>query len=212
MVNPNKRKGFTHALRSKRTGFTTVEVMVTVGIFAFILAAIYGTLIPARRVWLIGEALLGGQQQSRIALHNMARELRLSNLNHVTVAADNRSVRFAIPIDADGDGWMDLNNGYIIYGAENQPDWQIEYQIDNANERIIRRVLDDNAVQQSQTTVAGNIISDVLGGIDPYRTYFSSWGGPTVEINLVTEIDNVGGQPVNPPIQTVLMTPVALRN
>ena len=203
-------------------GFTLVELLVVIGISIFITAAIYGLLAAGRRSWLVGEALLATQQEARLGLDKMTRELRLSTPAHVTVAAGNNTVRFDIPFDADGDGFLDIIPGTSLnaYGADDVGDfdkdgavweqgWQIEYQIDAVNEQIIRRVLDNTGAQMSQAIVANNI--------NPLLTNFQTDSGGVVpdeviNIDLTTEINAIQRRPINPPIQMTLRATVKLRN
>ena len=208
--------------KKKNGGFTLVEVLVVLGIFTLITAAIYGILAAGRRSWLVGEASLTTQQEARLGLDKITRELRPSTPARVTVAAGNNTVRFDIPIDADGDGFLDIIPGtsVIVYGADDLDDsdsdgalweqgWQIEYQIDAVNGQIIRRVLDGAAAVVNQRIVVNNI--------NPLLTNFQTDSGGTVpvevvNINLTTEINTIQGRPINPPIQTTLRTTVNLRN
>jgi Tfp pilus assembly protein PilW len=196
-------------------GFTLMEAIVVTGILAFITAAMYGMVTTGRRSWLVGEVLVGTQQSARNALDRITRELRHSAASHVTInntlfadAVD--SVRFDVPIDADGNGFIDLIPGssMIVYGAENNPDWEIEFQLDAANEQIIRRVLDNTGTEQSRQIVANNIrtlnFQNETGGTNVPQQ--------AVNISLTATIDTIQGRTINPPIQTTLSTRINLRN
>lgn len=57
-------------------GFTLVELMTVVTIFTLIFAAMFGVLTMGRKSWQIGTAQVEAQQQARIAMDAMLRELR----------------------------------------------------------------------------------------------------------------------------------------
>jgi len=221
----------------KNKGFTFVEVMVVMGIFGLITAAIYGALATANRSWLIGEGLINAQQSPRFALENMLREMRLASSANVV---DNRTVRFSIPFDADGDGFLDVITGTtsLIYGAEDPQDydsdgvyweegWQIEYQIDALNHQIIRQVLDDTGNVRTQRILVRDINPLDADGdgfpdtsfqailLDPQGVEYMDVGRITdraVVIRITTQVNTVQGRQINPPLQTTLTTRVNLRN
>ena len=209
-------------MMKENKGFILAELLVVIGIFTLITAAIYGLLAAGRRSWLVGEASLITQQEARLGLDRITRELRLSTPAHVTVAADNNTVRFDIPFDADGDGFLDIIPGtsLIVYGADDlgdfdgdgavwEQDWQIEYQIDVDNGQISRRVLDSAGALANQRVVVNKI--------NPLLTNFQTDSGglipdEAVNIDLTTEVNTIRGRPVNPPIQMTLKATVKLRN
>lgn len=209
-------------------GFTIVELMVVVGISAFIWVAVYGILATARSSWLIEDALLILQQEARIGLDNMIRELQQASSVNVI---DNSTVRFNIPIDADGDGFIDLIAGTstIIYGADDfgdfdgdgilyERDWNIEYQRDTVNNQIIRRIVTPDGTVVNQRVVARNICpSDKHNYFCAYsfQTKTCEAGKTTldaVNIKLTTEIDEIRGVKISSPLRVSLMASVNLRN
>lgn len=207
----------------KKAGFTLIEVMVVVGIFAFTAASIYGTLSAGRKSWLRGEAFVTAQQGARLALNRMAADLRLANI--VTVAEDNSYVEFEVPVDADGDGVLDLISGtsIIVYGADDYPDadtddelweenWKIKYQIDWENGKIFRLTLDESLAEVNRETLANNIRNDT--SLTNFQTETAGTGLTTeaVNITITTQIDNIQGREISPPIQITLRSRVNLRN
>ena len=89
----------------KRYGFTLVELMVVMLIFAIIMAAIFGVLVMYRRSWQIGVTQVELQQGIRWAMSRMVNELRQSRTGKITdVPADgtpsNRAT-FYMPEDID---------------------------------------------------------------------------------------------------------------
>lgn len=207
-----------------KLGLTLIETMVVLVIFAFIIAAIYGTSTTGRTSWSTGEALVALQQATRTNLEEMVRELRLSTPANVTVAADQGSISFSIPFDGNGNGWLDMNAGQLIYGADDSADfdndgnlweagWQIEYLIDADNQEIIRRVLDDTSSEVSRLTLIKNL------NPDPAFSFFatdtdSGVGQPeqAVSIVLTAEEDTIQGRTIDPALRSTLRARVNFRN
>lgn len=217
MLKKNKshsRENLVQANKLQVKGFTLLEVMVVVGISAFIMAVMYGTLTTARRSWLTADALITVRQDAQLGLDNMVRELRLASF--ATVSADNRTVNFRTPIDADGDGFVDLipSTSTVIYGAENNAGWSIEYQIDTVNNQIIRRVLNNGIppVVVSQRILTRHINPGVSLTFFQTETGGSGVANEAVIIGLTTQIDTIEGRTIAPPLRTTLTTRVNLRN
>ena len=68
-------------------GFTLVELIVVIGIFSVVMAAIYSVFIRANRVYISQEEVVSAQQEARSALDILGREIRMAGL----IAADNQS-------------------------------------------------------------------------------------------------------------------------
>jgi len=206
-------------LKKKNSGFTVLEVLTAVGIFAFITLAVYGTLTTGRKACLIGEALVTVQESARIALAKITRELHQSAASQVLVG--NNSVSFDIPIDADGDGSIDIVPGssLIAYGADDTGDadgdgifweagWRIEFLIDANNQQIIRRVLDNAGNEITRQVTA----SDITGLV--FQTETGGIGVPNeaVIVGITSQVNNIQGRAIVPPTQITLNTRVKLRN
>ncbi|MFH1129006.1 MAG: prepilin-type N-terminal cleavage/methylation domain-containing protein [Candidatus Omnitrophota bacterium] len=195
----------------KNRGFTLVETMVVIGIFSFLFAAMYMVLATARNSWLIGEALVE-QANSRIGLEYIVNEVRLAGF--ATIDADTRGIRFSIPVDTDGDGFINLILGTTVaqYGADGQSGWAIKYQIDTDREELVRILLDGAGNEAARRTVARNI------NPNPTLSFFRTETGGTgvaneaVIISLTTQVDQIQGRTISPPLATTLMTRVNLRN
>lgn len=208
-------------------GFTLIEVLVVVGISTLILATTYAALNISRRTWLTGDALLSINSEARQGLEKMLKELRLATSG--TVDTEKKSIRFSIPIDADGDGFIDVLAGTstIVYGADDHDDfdgdgvfweagWKIEYLVDPAEKQIIRRVLNAADVEVSKKVIVRNIKAA------PPFTYFATIGAGGIEgtgtvndkvrVGLTVEAKSVEGFTLNPPMRLRVKTQVNLRN
>ena len=71
-------------------GFTLVELIVVIGIFTVVMAAIYSVFVRSNRVYISQEEVVAAQQEARSALEILGREIRMAGL----IAADNQSGGF----------------------------------------------------------------------------------------------------------------------
>jgi prepilin-type N-terminal cleavage/methylation domain-containing protein len=68
-------------------GFTLVELLVVIGMFSIVMAAIYSVFVRSNRVYISQEEVVAAQQEARSALEILGREIRMAGL----IAADNQS-------------------------------------------------------------------------------------------------------------------------
>ena len=71
-------------------GFTLVELIIVIGIFTVVMAAIYSVFVRSNRVYISQEEVVAAQQEARSALEILGREIRMAGL----IAADNQSGGF----------------------------------------------------------------------------------------------------------------------
>lgn len=206
-----------------KKGFSLVEVMVVIGISSFILSATYGVLNVSRRSWLTGEASLSLQQNARMALDRLRRDLRMASA--ATVDVEKRVLTFNVPIDADNDGYLDVLAGTntTIYGADDPDDfdndgilyeagWNIGYQIVPAGKQIIRRVLTDTGAEANRRVVANNIQPGMAHTNFETETGGTGVTNTAVIITITIMVDSIEGSQINPPMKFSLKTRVNLRN
>lgn len=200
-----------------------MELMVVMGISTFIMTATYGVFNVSRRSWTTGEALLTVQQDARIALDRMRRDLRLASA--ATVDVEKRVLTFNVPIDADNDGFLDVVAGTqtVIYGADDPEDfdgdgvlwergWNVEYQIVTLDKQIIRRVLTDTGLEANRRVIANNTQPGMANTSFETETGGTGVTNTSILITLTITADSVEGTPINPPIRFTLKTRVNLRN
>ena len=116
----------------RRAGFTVIEAIIALAIFAVVAIAIFNTFVIGRRTWLIGTAQVTAQQAARNAINYMQRELAFSGPSHVTIALTNDSVTFNKPVSVDSSGDISWSN-------------DITYSYDSTKKQIIR-TLDGNDI------------------------------------------------------------------
>jgi prepilin-type N-terminal cleavage/methylation domain-containing protein len=67
-------------------GFTLVELIVVIGIFSIVMAAIYSVFVRSNRVYISQEEVVAAQQEARSALEILGREIRMAGF----IAANNK--------------------------------------------------------------------------------------------------------------------------
>jgi type IV pilus assembly protein PilW len=106
----------------KSKGFTLVELMVTVAISGFIIAAIYSAYISQQRTYLAQEQVAEMQQNIRAAIDMMAREIRMAGYDPTQSAGAGITAALAgqisFTLDNNDDDTID-NNGN---GKDDEPD------------------------------------------------------------------------------------------
>ena len=70
-------------------GFTLVELMVAMSIFLLILVGIFQVFDPSRNAYQVSERKLGVQQNARVAMDRMARQIRMAGYFPENIDNDN---------------------------------------------------------------------------------------------------------------------------
>ena len=70
-------------------GFTLVELMVAMSIFLLILVGIFQVFDPSRNAYQVSERKLGVQQNARVAMDRMARQIRMTGYFPENIDNDN---------------------------------------------------------------------------------------------------------------------------
>ncbi len=98
-----------HVKLSNRSGFTLVELMLTMAISGIIMAAIYSAYIAQQRTYLAQEQVAQMQQNIRAAMDIMTREIRMAGYNPnssagagITTALPGE-LSFTQDLNSDGD-------------------------------------------------------------------------------------------------------------
>ena len=172
-------------------GFTLVELLVTVFIFAMIFAATFAVLTVGNNSWYTGNEQVQVSQEVRKALLTMDRELRQSRSSVISdVFADGAyydAITFRVPEDTDDDG--------DVIDAAGNVEWsdQINYSR-NAENQIIR------------TTAAGtSILANDISNLQFRRPS----GSPSiVEMYLTSQRSTAMGRQLSANI----MSSVKMRN
>ncbi len=84
-------------MKKKASGFTLVEILVTMLIMLFITAGIYGVSNIGERTYSTDMGLLELQQQARQSMSGMTRELRPNDAADLTIGIGGENIVFRIP-------------------------------------------------------------------------------------------------------------------
>lgn len=141
----------------KEKAMTFLEMTISVAIFSIIVASIFTAVYTGRLYWKVGTSQLDAQQQARLAISFIAKELRQGRatpgqVDGVTVdvlenlPADDawhsyrdsalfraNPLRFRIPQDTDANGIVLNASGAVVDWSE-----EITYCLDITNNQIIR--------------------------------------------------------------------------
>lgn len=194
----------------KNSGFTFIEVMITLLVFSIISLALWAVLSTGKHAWHIGKTQIELQQETRKAMDWITKELRQSGSAHVQISGLGTTITFQVPVDWDNDGDIVDADGNIEWGADGNENWAIQYLLNN-NRWLLRRTLDayPNGNQIGMDKIlADSIRSDTP---PPNALMFTGIpaGAPTViEIEISAQKSAIPRQL----IQATLGSQVTLRN
>jgi prepilin-type N-terminal cleavage/methylation domain-containing protein len=97
-------------------GFTLVELMVAMSIFLLILVGIFQVFDPSRNAYQVSERKLGVQQNARVAMDRMARQIRMTGYFPENVDTDNTNNLFN-PIQAATESGLAVAGDLDVTGA-----------------------------------------------------------------------------------------------
>lgn len=169
-----------HRLGYERSGFTLVEMMISVAIFGVMTMIVLAVVTTATTTQKTSEARIVSQQDLRRALSSMLRELSETSRYKIDIPLDyNKEITFQIPVrPTTGSlaGQLVDANDKIIWGARPLPStdpdgeegYAIQYYIEPNNDisesnLLMRRVLDGfpTGNQVGDAVVVANFISSL---------------------------------------------------
>ncbi|MBP8718410.1 MAG: type II secretion system protein [Candidatus Atribacteria bacterium] len=95
-VQPKK---FNHAFKNKKSGFTLVEMLISVGIFVMTIMALSQIFISVIRSEKIAYALLNGENNIRNGLESVARTIRMGT--KFDLSSDGETLKFFYKADSE---------------------------------------------------------------------------------------------------------------
>ena len=95
-------------------GFTLFEVLVVVAILSIAIAAIYGVLNIANATYNLDLGILDLQQNSRLAMDWMVKELRESSPAQIAIGAGADDITFDTPNEANIRYYLDTSEDQVI--------------------------------------------------------------------------------------------------
>ncbi len=151
-------------MRRKKNGWTLLEMMIAVVVFTLLGLALTMLYATGTTLIQVSENKLALQQQARLGLDRVLKELRLARPGSMTIGAGGNSVTFQIPQS------IDPNSGAITWSPV------ITYSVGGINNTQLLRA--EGAV----TTVICNDINNNAG--DPNRLIIT--GNQNPNPNLIT--------------------------
>lgn len=156
-------------------GFSIVELLVACGLFGIIMLASYGIFSVSNVMWQNMSAKIYVQEECLRGFQAMMRELETSNSATVKLqnsqgsleidGSSHRNVKTSIifqePVeDPPGTGIVD-NHNYIKWGAIDNSgahhlNWTVEFIVDSATNRLVRRVYDSDGIKWGADRVLAN--------------------------------------------------------
>ncbi|MFH1777911.1 MAG: prepilin-type N-terminal cleavage/methylation domain-containing protein [Candidatus Omnitrophota bacterium] len=125
------------------TGFTLIEMMLVLLIFMTVFGSIMQLMQYGRISWYVADTEVEVQQQIRVAMEKMSRELSQTNTANISINSSQDKIAFAMPVT--------YTNGSIIWGN------QIQYFLGGTNNQQLLRT------ESGVTTIlARNIINIIF--------------------------------------------------
>lgn len=153
-------------LPHSESGFTLVELLITMVISGVIMAAVYAAYTVNQKVYTEQQHVVYMQQNIRAALQMLGREIRMAGYNPAggsdtgIASALPDSVRFAMDLNEDGD--------------VTDTDEDVSYQLYIATDGIQKLGRKDN----TDATPANQAVSEHIDAIEFYYTLVEKNGGP----------------------------------
>ncbi|MBU1043813.1 MAG: type II secretion system GspH family protein [Candidatus Omnitrophica bacterium] len=207
--------------------YTLAELLVSLAIFSVVIGSLMTILISQNAFFSRASASVEVGANARKVMSLMVKELRLSKVDRVEVYdkngnkydkdthPDGADIYFKVPIDCDNDGDRFDVNGNIEWGCEGGLEWFIEYYFDEANKRVMRRLLDASKIAQSETVIANNISGFLIQGFHynfTNKIYEPDSACNVLRITITSERDSISGRILDTPLTYTLTNQVSWRN
>ncbi len=170
------RGGMAHGNQS---GFTLVELLVSLALFTIIVVAVATVLVPMRRSYTTQEVAAGAQQTVRLAIDFMLNDIRLAGLDPIGEAGagieDASALLFRFTVDRAPGGGVEAN-GEIDEGNFER----LTYAWDAPTQRL--RLTYDAGTSSSDTETLVDNVSNLR------FTYFDEDGNTTTVIGDIRSV------------------------
>lgn len=149
-------------------GFTLVELLMVLCIFTIVFGSTFQVMQRGQMSWFIADAEVELQQQLRIGMDKMIRELSQAGSTNLSINGAQDTITFSIPTG--------YNAGAIVWGSS------IQYAPGGTNNRQILRT------SAGETTILVNNITNVV---------FAQPAASVVSISLAAQKNTATGHAVN---------------
>ena len=150
----------------KESGFSLMELLVSMAIVGVVAAAIYAIFFTSNRTYITQEEVVDAQQRARIAMDFMTRDIRMARLDPLGNAEDTAdgdgagfkeatATKIRFTMDLDMNGGIDASNG-IVGSTLNEE--RVSYELVG---RELRRGLYENTAD-SRWDVLINGVSSLI--------------------------------------------------
>ncbi len=164
--------------RQRERGFTLVEMLVSLAMFAIIVSAVGAVLVPMRRSYTTQDVAAGAQQTTRLAIDFMVNDIRLAGLDPLGEAnagvEDATALFLQFTIDRAPQGGE--ANGEIDEGELER----LTYAWDAAERRL--RLTTDEGTGSSDTETLVDNVSNLR------FTYFDEDDNETTDLNEIRSV------------------------
>lgn len=119
--------------------------MVALVLFGLLFAVVFDILATNRTSWDVGSTKQTVENQGRLGLESMTRELYRTDAGKITISVPGDTITFQIPLGYDSGG-----SGILLWGAEGTPNYYIRYII--VNNQLLRQILDSSLTPLNSST------------------------------------------------------------
>jgi len=163
---------------SPERGFTLIEFMVALVIAAILIAAIYQIYQSTQSSYLAQSEMTGLQQNARIGIDEMIREMRLAGYQSYCDPVTANATMFEFEADTDLSGHPE----------------RIIYRLDAVNKQLLRASSGDlnaniGCTSYDTTATASNLYKSVASNVTSLNfAYYDTKDGPTTDPSAVRRI------------------------
>jgi prepilin-type N-terminal cleavage/methylation domain-containing protein len=168
-----------------KSGFTFMELLIVVGIFALIIGASLSIFSSGKLSFDVNEANIQAEEHARIAIERIANELRISraglvrisdNVNWTTSNVAGDTINLQIPVGSYAAQLTLSDDNSLQWGSEADPGHYLAYSV-NANSQLVRSIYtltdgsdatdtiivpDISAISFSRTSTGSELITVVI--------------------------------------------------
>jgi prepilin-type N-terminal cleavage/methylation domain-containing protein len=197
---------FNRAAGRSNAGFTLVELFVVMAILSIMLSMFFFLAQVLSQTISFTEAKISSQDNTRIVLQILIREMRQAGVSSLVVSDSGDSVSYLLAMDVDGNGWPVDDAG----NAEFSPLRTIKIDSEDLNDdgitttQLIR--VEDEGGENEAVRVLTSYLSPDLGIV------FTALGDNSVSVTVTAESQASSSQGRHVGVATVVTETITPRN